>query len=202
MCKLLFLQSPILQYFLCLQTITRRTRGPLELLSFANSSRTIQQLPRPHLKRLNHLLSNFGRSSRTQGRIKRIRKLIIDHQINLCLHPRWNIRSDFLRPSTTRRTGLVRERTQCPARAEVCKDCSIASRILRSVWSIAVVSDARCRNSGVCFSTDGFDDEVRGRAVNAAVERFTHHIFVSNNQFCFFGPCFAIGIWRRLLGDV
>jgi hypothetical protein len=193
---------PILHNILCLDAISGQTCCTLELLRFASSSRTIQQLPRPHLKGLNHLLSNLGRSSRTQCGIKRIRELIINHQINLCLHPRRNIRGDFLRPSTTRGTRLVGERTQCPARPEMGEDSSVASGILRGVGSIAVVFDACCRNSGICLSTDGFDNKVGGCTVDATVERFTHDVLVSNDQFCFFGPCLAFCIWRGVFGDV
>jgi hypothetical protein len=191
-----------IQNFLYLHTVCGQTCGPLEFLRFASSSRTIQQLPRSHLKRLNHLFSYFGRSSGTQCGIKRIRKLIINHQIDLCLHPRRNFRSNFLRPGITRRTRFVGKRTQCPTRPEVGEDCSVASGILRGVWAVAVVFDARCRNSGVCLSTDGLDDEVGGCTVNATVERFTHHILISNDQFCFFGPYFAFSVWRGVFGDV
>jgi hypothetical protein len=187
---------------LCLDTISGQTHGSLKLLRFASSSRTIQQLPRPHLKRLNHLLCYFWRGSRTQCGIKRIRELIINHQINLCLHPRRNIRGDFLRSGIARRTRLVRERTQCPARPEMGEDRSVASGILRGVGSVAVVFYARCRNGGIRLSTDGFDNEVGGCTVNATVERFTHHVLVSNDQFCFFGPCLAFCVWRGVFGDV
>ena len=82
------------------------------------------------------------------------------------------------------------------------EDCSVASGVLRGFRAIIVVTDACCRDGGVGFSADGFDDEVRGCAVDATVEGFTHHIFVSNDQFSFFRPCFTLVVWRGLLGDV
>jgi len=185
----------------CLHTTPRRTHGPLELLRLTRS-RTIQHLPCSHLKSLNHLISNLGCGSRTQCRVERIRELIINHQIDLCLHPRWDIRCDFLWSFVAHRTRFVGERTQCPARAEVGEDRSIARRILRGVRAIVVVFYHCGRDGGVGLSADRFDNEVGGCAVDTTVEGFAHYILVSHNQFCFFRPCLAFSIRQGLLGDV